>query len=76
MITEFVKKHGKTIATVVAPAIGAAIGSVCQIIKTKKECRKLEAETAVVEAAMPKKDDVVEVEANEVTEVEEEQEIE
>ena len=32
MITEFVKKHGKTIATVVAPAIGAAIGSVCQII--------------------------------------------
>ena len=75
MITEFVKKHGKTIATVVAPAIGAAIGSVCQIIKTKKECRKLEAETAVVEAAMPK-EEMVETEASEVTESEEEKETE
>lgn len=46
------KGKGETVGKIVGPIIGALIGGVCQIILTKKNCKKIEAETTLVNAKL------------------------
>lgn len=46
------KEKGETVGKIAGPIIGALIGGVCQIILTKKNCKKIEAETTLVNAKL------------------------
>lgn len=46
------KGKGETVGKIAGPIIGALIGGVCQIILTKKNCKKIEAETTLVNAKL------------------------
>ena len=46
------KGKGETVGKVAGPIIGALIGGVCQIILTRKKCKKIDAETTLVNAKL------------------------
>lgn len=46
------KGKSETVGKIAGPIIGALIGGVCQIILTKKNCKKIEAETTLVNAKL------------------------